>query len=138
MLVPTTHSKLSMSSKDDEIAKLEEKLQRLKEEKEAESSAADQPEEEEPLEEVPIDLFMSESWKEQEAASEVESGEGGGVGGIVGALFGLVLLVALSQVPVGQEGLSTYSAELSNPDRQINLGDKNREAVQRTSYSPDL
>ncbi|KAL3918813.1 MAG: hypothetical protein SGARI_007359, partial [Bacillariaceae sp.] len=113
------------SSKDDEIAKLEEQLQKLKEAKEAEASTveatspSDQATEDE--EEVDIGMFLSEGWKEKETA---ESG-GGGLTGIIGAVALVLGLLAFSQVPIGQEDLSKYSA-IKAPTEQIDLGDLNR------------
>lgn len=115
------------NSKEDEIAKLEEQLQKLKDDA---ATYIDQPSEEEqqapsePVEEVPIELFLSEQWKEQEAAAASE--EGGGSLTTIIAGVGLALFLALfSQVPVGQEDLSKYSA-IKAPTEQIDLGDLNR------------
>ena len=115
-------------SKEEEIAKLEEQLKKLKEEQ-AEESAIPEIEpnvngKQEPEEEVPIELFLSERWKEEEATSSGEGG-GGGLTGILGVI-GLALFFALfSQVPIGQEDLSKYSA-IKAPTEQIDFGDLNR------------
>lgn len=106
-------------SKDEEIAKLEEQLKKLKEEATTEEIAT--PEVQELEESVSEELFLTEKWKE----SETEAKEGGGLIGILGAV-GLALFFALfSQVPVGQEDLSKYSA-IKAPTEQIDLGDLNR------------
>jgi hypothetical protein len=123
-----TFSKI-YSSKDDEIAELEEKLQKLKQAKEAEESsqAAATPQNGEVAakaeeEEVDIGMFLSEGWKEKEAT---ESGGSGGLTGIIGAVALVLGLIAFSQVPIGQEDLSKYSA-MKAPTEQIDLGDLNR------------
>ena len=113
------------NSKEDEIAKLEEQLKKLKNEA---ATYIDQPEEKqpapEPAEEVPIELFLSEQWKEQEAAGSAEEG-GGGLTTILAGVGLALFLVLFSQVPIGQEDLSKYSA-IKAPTEQIDLGDLNR------------
>jgi uncharacterized protein HemX len=115
----------SSSNKDDEIAKLEEQLKRLKEEK-AVLEQQQQPEEE--LEEqVDIEMFLSEEWKEKEVAEKGTNDGGAGTGlvGVLGAIALALGFVLFSQVPIGQEDLSKYSA-IKAPTQQIDLGDKNR------------
>jgi hypothetical protein len=65
---------------------------------------------------------LSEGWKEKEAT---ESGGSGGLTGIIGAVALVLGLIAFSQVPIGQEDLSKYSA-IKAPTEQIDLGDLNR------------
>ncbi|KAG7337966.1 hypothetical protein IV203_034407, partial [Nitzschia inconspicua] len=86
------------SSKDEEIARLEEQLKRLKEEKEAQegldaslqngqvavTATASVAEEEE--EEVSIDMFLSEGWKEKEAVESSDEGSGGTLTTLLGVL----------------------------------------------------
>eukprot|EP00429_Kryptoperidinium_foliaceum_P008340 CAMPEP_0176011868 /NCGR_PEP_ID=MMETSP0120_2-20121206/5503_1 /TAXON_ID=160619 /ORGANISM="Kryptoperidinium foliaceum, Strain CCMP 1326" /LENGTH=111 /DNA_ID=CAMNT_0017344739 /DNA_START=79 /DNA_END=410 /DNA_ORIENTATION=+ len=69
-----------LESKDDEIAKLEEQLRKLKEEKEKEADVAavstsddvaDQ------LEDVSLEMFLTEQWKTQESQTEENSSGGG-------------------------------------------------------------
>ncbi|KAG7371810.1 hypothetical protein IV203_017952 [Nitzschia inconspicua] len=125
------------SSKDEEIARLEEQLKRLKEEKEAQegldaslqngqvSVAATTSVAEEEEEEVSIDMFLSEGWKEKEAVESSGGGSGGTLTTLLGALALVVGIAVFSQVPIGQEDLSKYSA-IKAPTEQIDLGDLNR------------
>jgi hypothetical protein len=117
-------------SKEEEIAKLEEQLKKLKED----GSTSETPRayeggtevvvEEPAEEEISIDLFLSEQWKEEEKAA-AESSEGGGFVGIIAAVGLALFLVGFSQVPVGQEDLSKYSA-IKAPTQTIDFGDLNR------------
>jgi hypothetical protein len=120
------------SNKDEEIAKLEEQLKRLKKEKASEAQLDVSPQngeiapprlEEE--EEVSIDMFLSEGWKEKEAAESSGTGGGGTLTTIAGVLALVVGLAVFSQVPIGQEDLSKYSA-IKAPTEQIDLGDLNK------------
>jgi hypothetical protein len=93
------------------------------------------------VEEVSIDMFLSEKWKERGAAvaaTQREGGGGGSVGGaggagnaggvltsVLGVVAVAVLLAVFSQVPIGQENLSKYSA-IKAPTELIDLGDLNR------------
>lgn len=117
------------SSKDDEIAKLEEQLKRLKEEKDSEKELQVAPQNGqvvvEEAEEVPIAMFLSEGWKEKEAAESSDGGGGGILTTLAGVLALAVGLAVFSQVPVGQEDLSRYSA-IKAPTEQIDLGDLNK------------
>jgi hypothetical protein len=118
-------------SKDEEIAKLEEQLKKLKEDKASELLLETAPQNGEiiaPAEpEVPLEMFLSEGWKEKEVA-ETSSAAGGG-GGVLTSILGVVALVVglaiFSQIPIGQEDLSKYSA-IKAPTEQIDLGDLNR------------
>jgi hypothetical protein len=119
---------LLFDSKEEEIAQLEEQLKKLKEEKStaqekvAVAPKVDNAQPEEEQEEVPDNVFLSERWKEEETSSE---GGGGGLTTILGAIGLAVVLAFFSQVPVGQEDLSRYSA-IKAPTSQIDLGDLNR------------
>ena len=127
------HRRLSklFESKDDEIAKLEEQLRKLKEEKEVEAETisydSDIPV---PDEDVPLEMFLTEQWKVQQKSSAVSSsagdGEGGGLTTILYAVGAVALLLLFSQVPIGQEDLSKYSVGSSPSVEQIDLGDLNR------------
>jgi uncharacterized protein HemX len=129
------------SSNDDEIAKLEEQLKRLKEAREAENKQQEQggagsvqvvAEDEE---EVPIEMFLSEGWKEKEVASAADSeseSRGGLLTGIAAVAALIVGIGLFSQVPIGQEDLSRYSA-IKAPTQQIDLGDLNKEARTRSA-----
>mmetsp|Transcript_23836 Transcript_23836/g.56272 ORF Transcript_23836/g.56272 Transcript_23836/m.56272 type:complete len:188 (+) Transcript_23836:109-672(+) len=114
------------SSRDEEIAKLEEQLKLLKEQQQSqdvseEVSTGSAIEEEE---EVPIEMFLSEGWREAEASKNGEE-SGGSLTAIIGAVVLAISLVAFSQIPVGQEDLSKYSV-IKAPTEQIDLGDINR------------
>lgn len=111
-------------SKDDEIAELEEKLKRLKEEKVGEAIVAETIGSEEDVGEVPLDMFLTEQWKESEANKEASSG-----GGFTNVLYGIgaaLVVVLFSQIPIGQEDLSKYSVGSTPAVEQIDLGDLNR------------
>lgn len=116
-------SNLFGSKKEEEISKLEEQLKNLKDDPEYSEASSQVATAVEATEAVSIDLFLSEQWKEKEAAEE---GSSSGLTGILGAVgLGFILLL-FSQIPVGNEGLSHYSANLQNPDTKVNLGDINR------------
>mmetsp|Transcript_7344 Transcript_7344/g.15112 ORF Transcript_7344/g.15112 Transcript_7344/m.15112 type:complete len:218 (+) Transcript_7344:203-856(+) len=152
----SSSSSSSTDNKDDEIAKLEEQLRKLRDERStgggggeeastvaaasgtaiaAEDKAADD-DEEMPEEEASMDMFLSEGWKE--ARSSYDPGntstqtrrteERGNLVGTVAKVAGAILaLVLFSQIPVGQEDLSKYSAIKSGPAAtSIDLGDINR------------
>ena len=136
------------SSKEEEIAELERKLQQLKQEAAQEEGAvaspppppafntipppptvqaAPAPAQEDENADVSEDFMLSEKWKESQPVRSEE--EGGGFGsaltGILGGI-GLAVFIALfSQVPVGQENYSKYAA-LDAPKEVIDLGDLNR------------
>jgi hypothetical protein len=119
--IPTT---LLQSSKEDEIAELEEKLRKLKEETEQETDGQPEKmasEEMEALEssviEEPLEALLSESWKDAEASSE---DQGSVVKNLIGAAILIVALIAFSQIPVGNEGLDKYST--AKPNQSIDLG----------------
>jgi hypothetical protein len=112
------------SSKEDEIAELEEKLRKLKEETEQETDGQPEKmasEEMEALEssviEEPLEALLSESWKDAEASSE---DQGSVVKNLIGAAILIVALIAFSQIPVGNEGLDKYST--AKPNQSIDLG----------------
>lgn len=110
-------------SKEEEIAKLEEQLRKLKEENKTEQTDVNSTEEKEKSEVVPLDMFLTEQWKEQE---RVGSSSGVGFSGILYAVAAVLALALFSQVPVGQEDLSKYSVGNSPAAEQIDLGDLNR------------
>mmetsp|Transcript_29856 Transcript_29856/g.49260 ORF Transcript_29856/g.49260 Transcript_29856/m.49260 type:complete len:178 (+) Transcript_29856:62-595(+) len=127
-----TSSSLAATSKEDEIAELEQKLRQLKEEKEVPAVAAaddDDDDDEAPVNasnqllEEPMLEMLSESWKETDASQSGDGGGGGIILKVVGAVLALVFLVGFSQVPVGQTDLSKYSVGKSS--NQIDLGDLN-------------
>ena len=120
----THHSPRGLSimkaGKDDEIAALEDKIRRLKEEAEekvGESSniASDFEAPNADIDE-PFGEMLSESWKVESEPSD----EGGVVKNLITAVIILVLAIALSQVPVGQEGLDKYST--AKPNQSLDLG----------------
>eukprot|EP00536_Pseudo-nitzschia_multiseries_P000774 jgi/Psemu1/300310/fgenesh1_kg.9_\ len=146
---------MSDSSKDDEIAKLEEQLRKLKEEKgevvptEATTTATTtttapvDADEEIPLEEASMDMFLSEGWKEARSnydpsntatRKRQEEEQGNVVGTIAKVAGGLLAVILFSQIPVGQEDLSKYSAIKSGPPTTtIDLGDINSVKGQTSS-----
>jgi hypothetical protein len=124
--VARASSRLS-DSKADEIAKLEEQLKRLKEEKETVGVAASTAESSvEELEDTPVGMFMTEQWKEQDTSVDGDS-SGGGLMNILFAVGAALVVAFFSQVPIGQEDLSKYSVGNSQAaSKQIDLGDLNR------------
>lgn len=115
-------TKLYSSEKEVEIAKLEEQLRQLKEEQATEERITAANNGEEAVEVVPESMFLSEGWKEEDA---VTSSEGSLFGNILKAVGVAVFLVLFSQIPIGQEDLSKYSA-IKAPTETIDLGDLNR------------
>lgn len=133
------------SNKEEEIAKLEEQLRRLREETEAEDAMAKKEiEESGKLDESrqvvstsggveyvgrgpakrpvqPMEEMLTEAWKAEQAPKEEDSGL---LPKILGPIALFALLVALAQVPVGQEDLSKYQG-IKSPTTQIDLGDLN-------------
>ena len=121
-------TRLNLSSKEDEIAYLEEKIKRLKEEQleEVEEESTEKKYEipssqrntpvannlDEPFAEM-----LSEQWKEKNSQGDDDSGV---VVKAVGAIALLVGLAFFSQVPVGQEDLDKYST--AKPNTSIDLG----------------
>lgn len=114
------------ASKEDEIRELEEKLQRLKEETKDEESVVEQAGQDVKLNDEAIYTeLLTEQWKESDPEQKGESSIVQ-TAATVFATVGLVVVLALfSQVPVGQEDLSRYSA-VQTPSAQIDLGDLNR------------
>ena len=101
---------------------MEEQLRKLKEGEEDASRVDTESKEEEKLEDVPLEMFLTEQWKEQEADG---SSSGGGISVVLYAIAAVLGLVLFSQVPIGQEDLSKYSVG-NSPSEQIDLGDLNR------------
>ena len=96
------------SSKEEEIAKLEEQLRQLKAEQDStEDIVTAQVDEnsktEEAEEVVPESMFLSEGWKTQEGEA-TESEGSSGFGNILGAIGLAVFIAIFSQIPIGQEG----------------------------------
>ena len=95
------------SSKEEEIAKLEEQLRQLKaEQASTEDTVPTQVESsttEEAVEVVPESMFLSEGWKTQQGEA-AESEGSSGLGNILGVIGLAVFLAIFSQVPIGQEG----------------------------------
>lgn len=119
---------------DDEIAKLEEQLKKLKQDKAAAQGTLSSPVPAQGLdsinsglssEEVPIEMFLSEGWKEKDATQDGSDGGGAILASVLGAVALAVFLAVFAQVPIGQEDLSKYSA-IRAPTEQIDLGDLNR------------
>eukprot|EP00531_Pseudo-nitzschia_arenysensis_P011628 CAMPEP_0116139970 /NCGR_PEP_ID=MMETSP0329-20121206/13592_1 /TAXON_ID=697910 /ORGANISM="Pseudo-nitzschia arenysensis, Strain B593" /LENGTH=206 /DNA_ID=CAMNT_0003635041 /DNA_START=61 /DNA_END=681 /DNA_ORIENTATION=+ len=141
----TRTTSLYMSTEDDiakkeqelKIARLEAELRELKGVENAESQeTVEEDEDEEMLEEASMDMFLSEGWKEARegydpkntATATRQAEEQGSLVGLVAKVVGgIVALLVFSQIPVGQEDLSKYSAIKSGPAKTtIDLGDTNR------------
>lgn len=126
-------------SRDEEIALLEEQLRKLRQEENTQQPSQDTDLESMSEEEQKIsqrlekmkgkDMLLSEREligggildNDTDGAHE----QGNSVLKIVGALVGISLLVAVAQIPVGQESLSQYSATGSSAVKTIDLGDLN-------------
>ena len=133
--VLTTTRLLSSPERNEEIAALEEKLQRLKDEEnqkkaEAESSADDAAlmDEGEGVPEL-YEEMLSEQWKEFKSSEEFTKSskdvKGSGVlTTVLGVVASVIFLGLFSQVPIGQEDLSRYSAN-REPTTLIDFGDLN-------------
>lgn len=127
------------SSRDEEIAKLEEQLRKLKEESDASEAVVEEPttitEEEvapalnsedyvgrgpakRPVQ--PMQEMMSEAWKVEDDNS---ASEGGGLSTILAAVAVVLFVGIFSQIPVGQEDLTKYQAVKTSTS--IDLGDIN-------------
>ena len=79
------------------------------------------------------DMLLSERELIGDGIVEHAAGDGTASGGTValqavGAILGLGLLLAFAQVPVGREGLAQYSATGSSVVKTIDLGDLNPDA----------
>lgn len=119
------------SSKDDEIAQLEERLRQLRE-AETQNAVLATPSTSSNINtpnrpDEPFVEMLTESWKE---ADPVEGKMGGGAGNSVGFLLPLVggilatiFLLSFAQVPVGQEDFAKYAAVKTSTE--IDLGDLN-------------
>lgn len=140
-----THTTRNYASKEDEIAALEEKLRKLREDTSsddsdvaptASSSASTSssysevngdietppPSASTAVIEEPFSEMLSESWKDSEAAENDD--DGGVVKNLLSALAVVAALIIFSQVPVGQDGLDKYST--AKPSTTIDLGDLNQ------------
>jgi len=144
----TTAAALWASSREEEIAQLEAQLRKLRQEEGESTSSTDgdaeDAEQQLTAQEAKIsrrleqmkgkDMLLSESELIGDGIVQdvvASSGESNGTGLAVQAavaIVGLVLLVAFAQVPVGQEGLSQYSATGSSSIQTIDLGDMNPDA----------
>ena len=135
-----------LSSKEEEIAKLEEQLKKLKEEAQAEDANDEQRQLQESDEATPttglssadyvgrgpakrpvtpMEEMVTEAWKAEQVAAEEEQEEGGGIlPKIVGSIAVVLFLAIFSQAPMGQEDLSKYQG-VKGPTTQIDLGDLN-------------
>ena len=117
------------SSKEDEIAQLEEKLRQLREAEtqkpvlatpsNANINTPNRPDE-------PFVEMLTESWKEADAVEGSKDGASNGVGfllPLVGGILATIVLLSFSQVPVGQEDYAKYAAVKTSTE--IDLGDLN-------------
>ena len=127
-------------NREEEIAKLEEQLRRLREE-EANSPTATKSDvsydgkinavEQRLLEKVKgKDMILSERELYDDNIMEDQSTEGGSiVQNILIAVAAVVVLGIFSQIPIGDDGLSKYSAQAGpTVSRSIDLGDLNTDA----------
>eukprot|EP00560_Eucampia_antarctica_P006370 CAMPEP_0197826492 /NCGR_PEP_ID=MMETSP1437-20131217/3451_1 /TAXON_ID=49252 ORGANISM="Eucampia antarctica, Strain CCMP1452" /NCGR_SAMPLE_ID=MMETSP1437 /ASSEMBLY_ACC=CAM_ASM_001096 /LENGTH=159 /DNA_ID=CAMNT_0043426961 /DNA_START=215 /DNA_END=694 /DNA_ORIENTATION=- len=142
------------SSKEQEIAALEEQLRLLKEEDEKNKISDENQvvsnnegggDEQAYLGRLtpdiptPMNEMLSESWKEENEASSADN-ENGIVSSLIkvgGAVLLIISLALASQVPVGQEDFSKYSYK--NPtSSSIDLGDLNPvKSVKTTAIALD-
>ena len=135
-----TTSTLFASRRDEEIAKLEEQLRKLKDEEANAPSTTTTEEsmngeinavEQRILEKVQgKDMILSERELYDSNIVEDQSTEGGSiVQNILTAVAVAVVLGIFSQIPIGDEGLSKYSAQAGpTVSRSIDLGDLNTDA----------
>jgi hypothetical protein len=137
-LAPRRQGTALFDQNEEEIAKLEEQLKNLRNQKvvvednpvapvapAVPAAAAASPEDEE---EGGMEMFLTEQWKEEKgkrAAKKDESNRSGLIL-ILGAVGAVLALVIFSQIPIGQEDLSKYSVGNNPPSRMIDLGDLNR------------
>ena len=133
----SSSTKGDKETNDEKIAQLEAKLRTLKEEQQiGDGGDAEEEDEDEEAEAATMDMVFSEGWKQARESydpkntatvtrqTEEQKSTLGLVTKVVG---GLVALIVFSQIPVGQEGLSKYSANTSGPTKAtiIDLGDRN-------------
>ncbi|KAL7534957.1 hypothetical protein ACHAXR_006169 [Thalassiosira sp. AJA248-18] len=136
-ILRTTSRLLSTDDKQEEIAALEERLRRLKEEDSPPETIADvEPksvamdftaDEPDGMEGESEDSVMfSERWKEakDDYVAKQEESNMGGIAKVALALGFVVFLGFFAQVPVGEESLQKYQDVKGNPSR-IDLGDLN-------------
>jgi hypothetical protein len=135
--IPVRHSDqravlVLAGTKEDEIAALEEKLRRLKEDEDQKMKeedlnvfAADQ----RTLERVRgKDMLLSEQELIEAQIMEKQDDSDGNIVPKVAAALGLaVALLLFAQIPVGQEDYQKYSVSGSSTVRTIDLGDLNRD-----------
>jgi hypothetical protein len=109
-----------------EIAALEERLRKLKEQKGKTSAIIADPGEDLPEGESEDSVMFSERWKEAKDGYLTKQQESSKEGiGKVGLVLGfIVLLGVFSQVPIGEESLQKYQAVKGDSSR-IDLGDLN-------------
>lgn len=130
------------SPRDDEIARLEDEIRRLREEGEQSSiestassstgtqtaeSLKDLEDKKRLLAEVKgKDMLLTEGALIQENLLEQDSSTNGLLPAILGAIFAVAVLTFFSQVPIGQDDLSRYSAPTGpTVSTKIDLGDIN-------------
>ncbi|KAL7541992.1 hypothetical protein ACHAWF_007065 [Thalassiosira exigua] len=134
LAAPSTLTRLrsTQDDKQTEIAALEERLRKLKEEESAPEAAPDETEyvaTDEPDEldgESDDSVMFSERWKEAKdgyLTKQDEESKGGLTNIALGLAF-VVFLGAFSQIPLGQEDLQRFQDVKGNPTR-IDLGDLN-------------
>lgn len=123
-------SQIAMSSNEEEVAALEARLRELKENPPPEEEST--PMTPEALEMVQgKDMLLSEAELYQaEIMSEVEE-EGNIISSVLTVVGALLFLVLFAQVPIGQEGLSQYSATGSSAVKTIDLGDLNQDVARK-------
>ena len=121
------------NSREEEIAKLEEQLRRLREDTESGLATEEIDEKTEKtmiaLEKVKgKDMLLSEAELIDQDLMDSPNGSGLPLSNILAAVGALVFLVIFSQIPVGQEDLSRMQGATSV--NKIYLGDINPDAVQ--------
>lgn len=133
---------LKSSNREDEIAKLEEQIRRLREESPEEESITTEISKEE--KKIVVDEALLEDVKSKDMllserdlidAQLMDTESEGGMGSlptILAVVGAAVFLFFFAQVPVGQEDLSRYSASGSGTVTSIDLGDLNPDRDART------
>lgn len=131
----TTTTRIFSSSREEEIAQLEEQLRRLKEEQgesDEKEAVKSKLAEVDPrvLEKVQgKDMILTEQALYDGNFVEDQSTEGGNiVQTALAAVVAVVFLIFFAQIPIGQEDYSKYSASPSATSRTIDLGDLNTDA----------
>jgi hypothetical protein len=131
-------SRLFLSSREEEIARLEKQLRELREQEDEKKIIGDSTTTQKlTREEAEIsrrlekiqgkEMLLSERelLSDGIVEEEGESSRGGSLVGVIGTIVAVVAVIAFSQIPVGRENLARYSATGSSAIKTIDLGDIN-------------